>query len=257
MFYENLIESRRTHRSLKKWLAFPVSLGLHTLIVALLIVTSYWFIVEAIPPPPLPMVIVVDSIPVPIGPPEPISRPKPPEPSKPQPERPQEFVQPPVIPDALPPAEIISGSDQGSDTGSADGGPGGVPNGIPNGVPYGMDGDSGTSSSDTILRDDTAGNAGDEIRFITPEMKKPVQIKRVEPIYPVILIKARIEGTVIIRAVIGKTGEVEDATVQRGAHKMLDDAALGAVMQWKYQPAMLGDRPVKVYFTVVVTFSIH
>jgi protein TonB len=62
---------------------------------------------------------------------------------------------------------------------------------------------------------------------------------------------------VILEAVITKTGTVEDVKVLRSLHPILDQAALNAVKQWKYQPAMLNNRPVKVYFTVTVKFTLR
>ena len=70
-------------------------------------------------------------------------------------------------------------------------------------------------------------------------------------------IKPGIQGIVILEAVITKTGTVEDVRVLRALHPILDQAAISAVKQWKYQPAMLNGRPVKVYFTVTVNFTLR
>ncbi|MCI0603649.1 energy transducer TonB [bacterium] len=60
----------------------------------------------------------------------------------------------------------------------------------------------------------------------------------------------------MLEAVITKTGTVEEVKVLRSLHPVMDQAALNAVKQWKYKPAVLNGRPVKVYFTVTVTFRL-
>ena len=87
-------------------------------------------------------------------------------------------------------------------------------------------------------------------------LKAPVRIHDVAPIYPEAARLARIEGTVIIEAVIGSTGDVIEARVLR-SRPLLDEAALGAVKQWKYTPTLLGGVPVPVVMTVTVTFSLR
>ena len=92
---------------------------------------------------------------------------------------------------------------------------------------------------------------------ITAEVKQPELIKKVEPQYPEIARKARIQGVVILEAVITKEGSVEGVKVLRALHPILDQAAVNAVKQWRYKPALLNNRPVKVYFTVTVKFTLR
>ncbi|HJZ12475.1 MAG TPA: energy transducer TonB, partial [Acidobacteriota bacterium] len=75
--------------------------------------------------------------------------------------------------------------------------------------------------------------------------------------YPEVARRARIQGTVILEAVITKTGTVEEMKILRALHPVLDQAAMNAVKQWKYKPAVLNGRPVKVYFTVTVNFQLN
>ncbi|PYT09492.1 MAG: hypothetical protein DMF49_01990 [Acidobacteria bacterium] len=79
---------------------------------------------------------------------------------------------------------------------------------------------------------------------------------KVEPEYPEMARKARVEGKVIIEAVIDTDGNVVDVKVLRSI-PLLDKAAIEAVKRWKYRPAMQHGRPVKVYFTVVVEFNLR
>jgi protein TonB len=81
-------------------------------------------------------------------------------------------------------------------------------------------------------------------------------VKKVEPPYPEIARRSKLEGVVVLEAVITKTGSVEEVKVLRALHPVLDQAALNAVKQWKYEPAILNGKPVKVYFTVTVTFKL-
>jgi protein TonB len=76
-----------------------------------------------------------------------------------------------------------------------------------------------------------------------------------DPIYPQIAKTARISGKVILQAVIGENGHIQELTVVTG-HPMLQQAALQAVRQWVYQPTMLNEQPVKVSTTIEVNFTL-
>ena len=62
-------------------------------------------------------------------------------------------------------------------------------------------------------------------------IKTPVKVRHVPPIYPAIAQQARVEGIVIIEAIIGVDGRVRDARVLR-SQPLFDEAALAAVRQW-------------------------
>jgi protein TonB len=87
-------------------------------------------------------------------------------------------------------------------------------------------------------------------------IKAPVKIRDVSPIYPSVAIAARVEGVVIIEAVIGPTGDVAEARVLR-SKPLLDEAALAAVRQWRYTPTLVSGVPVSVILTVTVTFGLR
>lgn len=86
-------------------------------------------------------------------------------------------------------------------------------------------------------------------------MQPPRRIVDVQPTYPEIAQRARIEGTVIIEAVIDTRGSIESTRVLR-SFPLLDAAAVEAVRQWKYTPALLNGVPVPVIVTVTVTFTL-
>jgi protein TonB len=85
---------------------------------------------------------------------------------------------------------------------------------------------------------------------------KPVLIERVNPEYPEVARKARVEGIVILEAIITQNGHVENAKVLRGVHPLLDQAAVNAVRKWRYKPATLNGKPVRVHSTVTVNFKL-
>jgi periplasmic protein TonB len=80
-------------------------------------------------------------------------------------------------------------------------------------------------------------------------------IYRVQPTYPILARQARIQGTVELRAVISKTGTIENLTVLRG-HAMLVSAAVEAVKQWRYRPYLLNSEPIEVETDITVNFTL-
>jgi len=79
-------------------------------------------------------------------------------------------------------------------------------------------------------------------------------IYQVKPAYPPLARQARIQGVVILEALIGKDGSISTLRVISG-HTLLTQAALDAVKQWKYQPTLLSGEPTEVVTTVTVTFT--
>jgi protein TonB len=80
-------------------------------------------------------------------------------------------------------------------------------------------------------------------------------VYRVQPIYPPLARSARIQGQVFLRAIISRTGTIENLQAVSG-HPMLIPAALGAVRQWRYRPYLLNGEPVEVETQVTVNFSL-
>lgn len=80
-------------------------------------------------------------------------------------------------------------------------------------------------------------------------------ITQVAPEYPPLARQARIQGQVILKAHISKTGDVENLQLVSG-HPMLAPAAIDAVKQWKYRPFVLNGEPVKVETNVTVNFTL-
>jgi protein TonB len=78
-------------------------------------------------------------------------------------------------------------------------------------------------------------------------------ISRPAPSYPALAKQARIQGAVVLHAIIDKDGNVTQLEVVSG-HPLLVQAALQAVKQWRYQPTQLNGDPVEVDTTITVNF---
>lgn len=88
-------------------------------------------------------------------------------------------------------------------------------------------------------------------------IERPKRIKYVAPEYTEIARKVRREGTVILETVIDVDGNVQDVKVLKSLSFGLTEAAVAAVEQWKYSPAMLNGKPVAVYFNLTVNFALQ
>lgn len=76
------------------------------------------------------------------------------------------------------------------------------------------------------------------------------------PIYPVLAKQARIQGEVVLDAIISKDGTVENLELRSG-HPLLVPAAMEAVRQWRYRPTLLNREPVEVMTRITVNFSLQ
>lgn len=78
-------------------------------------------------------------------------------------------------------------------------------------------------------------------------------LHRVQPVYPPLARQARVQGSVVLQAVINREGKIEGLQVVRG-HPLLVQAALDAVRQWRYQPYILNGQPIEVETQITVNF---
>lgn len=86
-------------------------------------------------------------------------------------------------------------------------------------------------------------------------VSSPVLVHRVDPILPESMRDRFVTGSpIVLEAVISENGDVANVKVLR-SHPPFDAAAVAAVRQWKYRPALRGGRPVPVYLVVTVTLS--
>jgi len=75
------------------------------------------------------------------------------------------------------------------------------------------------------------------------------------PVYPPLAKMARIQGVVVLQAIIGTDGTVQDLKVLSG-HPLLIRAAIDAVRTWRYQPTLLNTEPVEVLTEIDVNFRL-
>ena len=88
---------------------------------------------------------------------------------------------------------------------------------------------------------------------ITP----PVKLVFPQPRYTEEARQARIQGTVILQAVIDREGGVGEVQVIKGLPLGLDQSAIDTVQGWKFKPALKGDEPVAVYLNLMINFSLQ
>jgi len=84
----------------------------------------------------------------------------------------------------------------------------------------------------------------------------PEAITKVSPEYPDIARQSSMEGTVIVKALVGKDGHVQNTVVVKSV-PVLDDAAVAAVKKWVFKPALSNNKPVAVWVAVPVKFSLN
>jgi len=77
----------------------------------------------------------------------------------------------------------------------------------------------------------------------------------VKPVYPASAVAANVQGVVIAEILLATDGSVKSARILRSI-PLLDEAALGAVFQWKFEPVMLNGVPTEAYMTVTINFTL-
>jgi len=242
MFEDQLIESKRQKRTGKKPLTFLISLIVHGVVIGTVVAASLWF-VEEVPEPPIPVQFYAAAPPPPPPPPPPAAKPAAQKPqAKPTVVRPTEVTAPTVIPDVIP-LPLTEPEPAPSGEGVEGGVEGGVPGGVVGGVLGGVKGGTGA-------------DLGAPLR-IGGDVKAPILKQKVEPQYPEAARKIRLQGVVILEAVITAEGTVANVKVLKSVNPLLDAAAERAVSQWTYKPATLSGRAVPVYLTVTVNFQLH
>ncbi len=100
------------------------------------------------------------------------------------------------------------------------------------------------------------GTGDDVILKVGGDVKEPVEIQRVQPTYPEEARKNRVQGRVVVRAVIDEKGVVTKVEAVESSDPMLTESALDAVKKWTYKPATKKGKPVKVFLTVTVSFKL-
>jgi protein TonB len=110
-----------------------------------------------------------------------------------------------------------------------------------------------------VQQPEVVGELGGESIYrymVGGQVTEPKKLSTVSPIYPEAARRARIVGAVIIRTVISTSGEVVDHEVLRGLPLGLSEAAVNAIRQWTFEPAILNGRPVPVSYVLTVRFNL-
>ncbi len=132
---------------------------------------------------------------------------------------------------------------------------GGVPGGIPGGQLGGVIGGILSSTSSVAMVPKLSSQAASQRLRISQGVTRGQLLEKVEPVYPPLAQLARIEGIVVLRAIISKAGEIENLELVSGP-PLLVPAAIGAVKKWRYRPFLLNGVPMEVDTQVTVTFRI-
>ncbi len=135
-----------------------------------------------------------------------------------------------------------------------DGVPGGIEGGVPGGIVGGIIG--GVVGGLPEPPPPPAPASRPPVR-IGGQIQAPTLLQRVEPIYPPAAIKARLQGLVILEALVDRDGTVSEVTVLRSAGSVLDREALIAVRQWRYSPLVLKGERERFVLTVILSFSVE
>ena len=216
------------------------------LVAALLV--PLLFVTGQLPQVPTMMAFVA-AAPAPPPPPPP---PPAPAPRAAAPPKVQKAPTPGVAPVAAPPrieAERPDDEGLGVDGGVEGGIPGGVVGGVRGGLPSDVPPPLPPPPPPAQPRDPVrVGGRG--------QIKEPTLLQRVEPEYPTLAVRANIRGTVILEAMVDADGRVATVKVLRSAHRLLDEAAMDAVRQWRYSPVILNGSPERFVLTVVLSFSL-
>lgn len=137
---------------------------------------------------------------------------------------------------------------------------GGVVGGVPGGVPGGQLGGviGGIISSTSSAAVPTLPKPVPTVQRVrvSQGVVNGLLINRVEPTYPPLAQQARIQGIVVLTAIIGKNGSVQHLQVVSG-HPVLAPAAIAAVKQWRYKPYVLNGQALEVETTITVTFQVR
>lgn len=215
----------------RKWYTLPLSIVAHVVAIGAVVIVPL-MAMDALPTPASMMAFVAAPPPPPPPPPPPAAA---------------EAAPPPVLdvnPNAAPivaPEQIVE--ETGFDINRVQGVEGGVAGGVVAGIVGGL-----PSAPPPPPPPPEPVRVGGNI-------SPPTKIRDVPPVYPPVAQQARVQGVVILEAVIGPTGGVTDVNVLRSV-PLLDEAAITAVRQWQYTPTLLNGVPVPVIMTVTVNFQL-
>jgi TonB family protein len=237
MFEQSVVQEGRGAR--RSAVTLPVSIALHAVAISSALFAAVWQVDFPLRSPDQYQRLILDRpVDVPAGSP---SRPKaPPKPQATAPKIAQVQQTPTVIPDEVRPVEAPTGPADAPVDPTAEG-PG-------SGDEIGVGNSNGPGLGDAV--------EGEPPRPVGGDVKAPVNIFRVDPPYPPAAAKMRLNGFVIVTAIIDEHGNVINASVLKSTHPLFEQPAINAVQRWKYKPGTLYGRAISTIFNLTVSFQI-
>jgi protein TonB len=252
MFESSLIDLEAKKHPRRRWASLPIAVALHVAVLASITLAQAWQ-VAAVGEPPIVIPYVDFRPPPPPAPAGGTSAPRPTPVPRPTPAQP-DTREIPDLPEAPQPDPGPAATEGPVVEGSSEFGvPGGQEDGVPGGDPDSLGG--GGIGLDRMVA--APQPAEDVILRVSGAVQRPIPLSRPQPRYAEVARRAAVQGAVIIEAVIDEDGRVVDARILKGLPMGLDQEALAAVREWTFQPATLGGRPVKVFYTLTVHFQIQ
>jgi TonB family protein len=83
------------------------------------------------------------------------------------------------------------------------------------------------------------------------------RITFVSPVYPEVAKKAKMNGTVVLDAIIGKDGKMQSLRAHSSTNPMFNNPAIEAVRQWTYKPYLLNGNPTEVETTITINYALN
>ena len=120
------------------------------------------------------------------------------------------------------------------------------------GVPWGSENGVGVEGPPAI----GTGQTPDAPLPVTGDVKAPVVLHRVQPLYPRVALMGRMNGTVIVQCIIDRNGLIRDVRVVRSTFGAFEQPATDAVRQWIFTPGSLHGQPVDTIFELTVSFRV-
>lgn len=97
-----------------------------------------------------------------------------------------------------------------------------------------------------------------EVYAVVPEGgQQPVVTERVAPRYPSNARRAGVDGTVVLRGIVGTDGRIREVEILKDLPYGLGEAAQDAVRRWRFRPAEYAGQPIGVYYTVTVNYKLE
>ncbi len=115
--------------------------------------------------------------------------------------------------------------------------------------------DLGLGGGDSLVID-LEGEGGPRPEEFIQVDEEPIRISMAPPVYPEMARSAEVEGTVMVRALVGKDGRVKEVIILQG-QPMLNDAAITSARTAVFRPALQAHRPIEIWVVMPITFQLR